>query len=341
MSDVAAILTRAAEWRRSGRQVAIATVIHTWGSSPRPVGSKLIVDEDANFLGSVSGGCVEGAVIEAALDVLESGRPALLDFGVADEKAWTVGLSCGGKISIAIERLDDVDDVENALADLRAGREVAMATRLATGERGRLDQIDARGRLREETVDALRSAGSEKSSRRVETPDGAFFIEFWRPSLRLVLIGAVHIAQALAPIAEACGYETIVIDPRGAFASPERFPDVRLLAQWPDDVLPEIGLDAGCALVALTHDPKIDDRALGVALRSKAFYIGALGSRKTADQRVERLKGQGFGADEIARIHGPVGIDIGAVSPAEIALSIMAEITQNLRRRASAVRKVT
>jgi xanthine dehydrogenase accessory factor len=340
MSDVAAILTRAAAWRAEGRRVAIATVIQTWGSSPRPVGSKLIVDENANFLGSVSGGCVEGAVIEAALDVLESDRPTLLDFGVADEKAWTVGLSCGGKISILVESFVDAAEVEKALADLRAGREAAFATRLATGERNRLDQIGARDDLRQDSVEALRGAATEKSNRRVETQDGAFFIEFWRPPLRLVLIGAVHIAQALAPIAEACGYETIIIDPRSAFASPERFPGARLLAEWPDDALPEIGLGAGCALVALTHDPKIDDRALGLALRSEAFYIGALGSRKTADQRSERLRSQGFGADDLARIHGPVGLDIGAVSPAEIALSIMAEITRELRRRASPARKV-
>jgi xanthine dehydrogenase accessory factor len=330
MSDVASLLTEAVAWRRLGRKVALATVVGTWGSSPRPVGSRLIIDENGDFLGSVSGGCVEGAVIEAAFDVIEAGKAAVLDFGVSDERAWTVGLSCGGKISIFVERFDDFEAMEQALADLRGGRDVSLATRLSDGARFRLDGAGLDGA----SAALLREVAHEKANRRVETPEGAFFVETWRPDLRLILIGAVHISQALAPIAAACGYRTTIIDPRSAFATPERFPGVELLARWPDEVMQDMGLDAGCAIVALTHDPKIDDRALAIALRSKAFYIGALGSRKTAGRRFERLREKGFADSDLARIHGPVGVDIGAISPAEIALSVMAEITKCLRQPA-------
>ncbi|MBB4199249.1 hypothetical protein CCR94_21080 [Rhodoblastus sphagnicola] len=328
MSDITEILAAAFDWLANGRRVALATVIQTWGSSPRPVGARLLIDEHGDFLGSVSGGCVEGAVIEEAFDVIATGRPKVLDFGVSDEKAWTVGLSCGGKISVLVEPLLDGDLLRQALADQRGGREVFLATRLSDGARWRPD-IDA------DAASVLREATQRKRSRRIETDAGEFFFEFWRPDLRLVLVGAVHIAQALAPIAAACGYCATIIDPRSAFATPERFPGLAVEPVWPDDFLPAFGLDAGCAIVALTHDPKIDDRALAAALRSDAFYIGALGSKKTGLAREARLRKQGFSDADLARIHGPVGLDIGAVGPAEIAVSIMAEITA-CRHRATA-----
>jgi xanthine dehydrogenase accessory factor len=163
-------------------------------------------------------------------------------------------------------------------------------------------------------------------------PEGEFFVNIYNPPLRLVIIGAVHIAQALIVIAQSAGYDAVVIDPRGAFATAERFPDVTVHADWPDEVLPGVGVDARTAFVALTHDPKIDDPAIHAALRSKAFYIGALGSKKTHATRVARLKQAGFSDEEIGRIHAPIGIDIGAQGPAEIAIAIMAQITSVLRR---------
>jgi xanthine dehydrogenase accessory factor len=320
MSELTETLAAAFDWLAQGRRVAIATVIQTWGSSPRPVGARLVIDEHGGFLGSVSGGCVEGAVIEEAFDVIETGRPVVLDFGVSDEKAWTAGLSCGGKISVFVEPLRRGDRLQQAFADQRRGREVFLATRLADALRLRPD-LDAGAPL------VLKDAAQRKRSRRIETDEGEFFFEFWSPDLRLMLVGAVHIAQALAPIAAACGYRPTIIDPRSAFATPERFPGLVVEPVWPDEFLPNYGLDAGCAFVALTHDPKIDDRALAAALRGDAFYIGALGSNKSKRAREDRLRAQGFGEADLARIHGPVGLDIGAVGPAEIAVSIMAEIT--------------
>jgi xanthine dehydrogenase accessory factor len=164
-----------------------------------------------------------------------------------------------------------------------------------------------------------------------KVPEGEFFVHIYNPPLRLVVIGAVHIAQAVIPIARAAGYDIAVIDPRGAFATGERFPDIALHAEWPDEVLPKIGLDQRSALLALTHDPKIDDPALHLALKSKVFYIGALGSKKTQGARRQRLTQAGFAEEDIARIHGPIGIDIGAQGAPEIAISIMAELTRVLR----------
>jgi xanthine dehydrogenase accessory factor len=165
-----------------------------------------------------------------------------------------------------------------------------------------------------------------------ETPAGKVFLTVYVPPPRLVITGAVHISQALAPVAKLLDYDVIIVDPRTAFATPERFPDVTLLAQWPDEALPPLNIDRYTAFVALTHDPKIDDPALTHALSKDCFYIGALGSRKTHARRLERLKAQGIGDNELARIHAPIGLDIGAVSPPEIAVSIMAEITARLRQ---------
>ena len=181
-------------------------------------------------------------------------------------------------------------------------------------------------------AEALAAALRDDRCRLVETEDGPVFIEVFTPPLRLVVVGAVHITQALLPIARVCGYRTIVIDPRRAFATAERFPDTEIVTDWPDEALEALALDRRTAVVTLTHDPKLDDPALAVALRSPAFYVGALGSRRTHAKRIPRLREMGFSPQEIGRIHAPVGLDIGAVSPGEIAVSILAEITSVLRR---------
>jgi xanthine dehydrogenase accessory factor len=230
--------------------------------------------------------------------------------------------------------------LEKLLAARRAGQPLALATLIPAGTQALIDSVTAEGAL-DLTPDDLvqiRTAIADDRSRTIETSLGAVFVEVWNPPLRLMLVGAVHIAQSLAPMAALAGYKVTVIDPRSAFASAERFPGVELVADWPDDVLPGLKPDKRTAIVTLTHDPKIDDPALQAALKSDAFYIGSLGSRKTHAKRAERLAEAGFGPDKIARIRGPVGLAIGAMTPAEIAISILAEITAVLHRAGLAER---
>ena len=307
------ILAQAAQWQAEGRAVALATVIETWGSAPQPVGSLLACDGAGNFIGSVSGGCVEGAVITEAGECLQTGRHKVLEFGVADETAWRVGLACGGRIRILVAPLGDVSAL---LAARRAREAVALVSDLQSGARRLVAKASG------EFAENFRFDRSGVSE--------AGFVQVFNPPLRLVITGAVHIAQALVPMAQQAGYDITVVDPRGAFATAERFPGVELLAEWPDEVMAG-RLDARTALLALTHDPKIDDPAISAALRSEVFYIGALGSKKTSASRRERLASAGFGEDALARIHGPVGLHIGAQGAAEIAISILAEMTRVLR----------
>ena len=205
---------------------------------------------------------------------------------------------------------------------------VALVTELETGTQ----RVIARDHAADDTLaQVLAEAFRTGESGVHKLPEGEFFVHVYNPRLRLVLIGAVHIAQALIPIAMAAGYDVVVIDPRGAFATADRFPDIKLHTEWPDEVIPKIGLDHQTAILALTHDPKIDDPALSAALKSKVFYVGALGSKKTQAKRIERLKAAGFDDEQISRIRGPIGLDIGARGPVEIAIAIMAEITRTLR----------
>ncbi len=218
----------------------------------------------------------------------------------------------------------------------RAHRPVALATDLASGEQWLFAPSDPLpAELDPELADGLREVFRSDRARRVELRERTIFLNVFNPPLRMILVGAVHIAQPLAAMAAATGFQVIVVDPRTAFAAPERFPDLEIRTDWPDEALATLVPDARTAVVTLTHDPKLDDPALDQALRSDAFYIGSLGSRKTHGKRVERLRGEGFSEEAIARIHGPVGLDIGARSPAEIAISILAQIIGVLRTRAS------
>jgi len=225
-------------------------------------------------------------------------------------------------------------DILAALNTERNARRAAVVvTDVASGEQRLVKSADvASDSLRDLLEKHLRSGKSGME----ETPQGRVFLTVHVPPMRLVITGAVHISQALAPIAALLGYDVTIVDPRTAFASPERFPDVKVIAEWPDSALPPLGVDRYTAFVALTHDPKIDDPALLHALQRDCFYIGALGSRKTHGRRVERLKGQGLSDADLARIHAPIGLNIGAVSPAEIAVAIMGEITAGLRKTAEA-----
>lgn len=313
---------QALDWHRAGVGAVLATVIETWGSAPRRVGSQLVISGDGQIEGSVSGGCVEGAVIMEALEALEETTARELEFGVSDDDAFAVGLACGGTIRVLLEPIGSVLSAE-VLAELVAARSarrpVAYVVDLDTGER-RLDLSGHEDRFR------MDRSGFEENSRT--------FVAIHNPPLRLVVVGAVHITQALLPMARIAGYDPLVIDPREAFASSDRFPGETLVHDWPDEAVEAHGLDSRTALVLLTHDPKLDDPALHAALRSDCFYIGALGSKRTHAKREARLTEAGFTADEIARIHGPIGLDIGASGPPEIAVSILSEMTQVLRKGA-------
>ena len=327
--DVLGAVTR---WREEGRDVALATVLRTWGSSPRQPGSQLAVNDRREFVGSVSGGCVEGAVVEEAVEVMGTGRPRTLEFGVSDEDAWAVGLACGGRVSIHVAPAGEVGVVERLLGDREERRAAVLATRLEDGATWLVHPLDesdpgAPAWLAE----PARAAALRDRSGLVETPEGEVFLQVHNPPLRLVLVGAVHISQALAPMAALAGFDVTVVDPRTAFATDARFPAVSLDRRWPDEALPALDLDHRTAVVTLSHDPKLDDPALEAALRSPAFYVGALGSRRTHARRTERLRERGFSEAELERVHAPVGLDVGAVTPAEIAVSALAEIVARLR----------
>jgi xanthine dehydrogenase accessory factor len=310
----------ALEWHRDGRGAVLATVVETWGSAPRRVGSQLVISGRGEMEGSVSGGCVEGAVVTEALEALEQGTQRLLEYGVSDGDAFAVGLACGGTIRVLVEPVGAVL-ADQMLADLvaaRAARQaVAYVVDLDNGAR-HLTTTDYPERFR------MDRSGFEAG--------GQVFVAIHNPPLRMIVVGAVHIAQALVPMARIVGYDPVIVDPRDAFGSQARFPGETILNDWPDDAIATLGLDARTALVLLTHDPKLDDPAIEAALASDVFYIGALGSKRTHASRVERLAAKGIAVERIAHIHGPVGLDIGAAGPAEIALSILAECTQVLRK---------
>ena len=316
---------RALDWAKSGRKVALATVVKTWGSAPRPVGSQLVIDGDMEFFGSVSGGCVEGAVIHEALDAMRDGTPRLLGFGVSDNTAFEVGLACGGQIEVMVEPVGigqgpSVEELEALVAARAARKQVAWVVNTSNWTRHLRDRdptdADFEARFR-----------TDKSMK-----DGDIFTAIHNPPLRLVIVGAVHIAQPLVQMARLAGYDIVLSDPRDSFASDQRFPDETFLDGWPDEALESYGLDARTAVVTLSHDPKIDTPALVIALKSEAFYIGSLGSTRTHAKRVEALNAEGLTKTQIDRIDGPIGLDIGASSPAEIAVAIMAEMTERLRR---------
>jgi xanthine dehydrogenase accessory factor len=307
-------------WHSAGRGVAIATVVQTWGSAPRQAGSQLVVDASGAIEGSVSGGCVESAVVTEALDAIADGQQRLLTFGVSDDDAFAVGLACGGEIKVLIEPIGPVLP-EAILTELVARRErgqpVAYVTNLKT----------AGPVLQDATAHAVRFRRDKSGI----AEDGATFICVHNTPLKLVIVGAVHIAQSLAPMAQACGYDVTVVDPRPAFASAARFPEIAVMDQWPDDASALIGLDGRTAVVTLAHDPKIDDPAIMAAIEAEVLYLGCLGSKRTHAKRLVRLREAGLDDAALARIHGPVGLAIGGRQPAEIAISILAELTKVVR----------
>ncbi len=333
MRDVIAEIDR---WQSAGESIALATVVETWGSAPRVPGAKMAVSASGAIAGSVSGGCVEGAVVEAAREALRTGTPRLLHFGVADETAWAVGLACGGSIDVfvapleagvyAAQRQAILAERGFAIATVVAGSDELLGRKLMLGADGsRAGSLG--GVLDGGVAAAARLALAEGSSRRERLPPVEVFIEAVLPSPTLVMVGGVHIAVALTSLARSLGYRTIVVDPRRGFGSQARFSHAdRLISDWPDDALASLGLNASTAVAMLTHDPKLDDPALRVALPSSAFYVGALGSKKTHERRRQRLLESGLSEEHFSRLRAPIGLDLGGRSPEEIALAVMAEI---------------
>ena len=328
------------KWAENGEEIAISTVVSTWGSAPRPVGSKMVTTRSGLIAGSVSGGCVEGAVIEASEEIFTSGQPKLLTFGVADEQAWEVGLACGGTIQVFLEPFSALKSVYPSLRSHLNGRKPITLTSLLKGDtdlinkkllvlgdgstQGDLHIPEGQDTLLQVSLSHLRKGESGN----YQLEDGTLlFFETIPPTPRLIIIGAVHITQSLVPMANAAGFETVVIDPRGVFATSERFHDAnQLIKEWPQKTLPELDLDRHDYIVVLSHDPKLDDPALQVSLNSNARYIGALGSRRTHKDRLNRLRDLGLSDEQLARIHAPIGLPLGGGSTGEVAVSIMAEI---------------
>lgn len=310
----------ALDWYRAGKGAALATVVETWGSAPRPVGSQLVVSGDGEMEGSVSGGCVEGAVVIEAMEAVQTGEAKMLEFGVSDDEAFAVGLACGGRIRVLVEPVG-ASLPEPLLADLVAARAARQPVAYIT------DPDHGKSRLAGPDESHL----AERFRKDQSGMEGSEFIAIHNPPLRMIVVGAVHIAQALLPMARMAGYDPILVDPRPAFGSEARFENQLIVEDWPDEALDAIGLDTRTAVVTLTHDPKLDDPAITRALASDVFYLGCLGSKRTHAKRVARLQEAGFSEEQITKIHAPVGLDIGARGPGEIAISIMAQITQRLR----------
>ncbi|HEX7876928.1 MAG TPA: XdhC family protein [Sphingobium sp.] len=304
MNDNDAVIRKAMEWR--GAPMALATVLSTWGSAPRPRGSHMIVHRDGRFEGSISGGCVEADVLQRAEEVI-AGRPAHVErYGVGDGDAWAVGLPCGGEITVLVQPVGEggfAPDLFDKIAQAAGqGRSVTLSTDMETG---------------------LTHEG---------TITGQFHNRY-DPPRRLLIVGAVQIAQSLSALAQAIGVTPVVIDPRGRFLTEERFPGVELDDRWPDEAIAARNPGEATAVVTLSHDIKIDDPALAAALRAPTGYVAALGSRKSHAARLERLSAMGFAAADLARIDGPAGLDIGAVGAAEIALSIAAGMISTFNGR--------
>ncbi|MBA3344939.1 MAG: XdhC family protein [Gemmatimonadales bacterium] len=321
----------------SGTPFGRAVVTSVWGSAPRPEGSAMLATGEGTMAGSVSGGCVESATAMEIGAAIERGTPKLVTFGVSDERAWEVGLACGGTIKVFVEPAVRPEILEAArgpggevVATVIEGATLGGSVRIF--EDGRIEGAPPGGiepgALGKAALVALEKERSTTAT--VESLGGpcTVFLEVFPREPRLVIFGGVHIAVALVPLAKALGYRTIVADGRQSFLTPERFPQAdELILAWPEEAFQRIGLDASCYVCILSHDPKFDEPALHVALRSPVAYVGAIGSKKTQAQRRERLHEEGFTDDQIGRLHGPIGLDLGGREPAETALAILAEMT--------------
>jgi xanthine dehydrogenase accessory factor len=346
------LLETLAGWERDGIEIGRAVVVRTFGSAPRPEGAVLLYAKDGRIAGSVSGGCVEGAAAEEIRQAWTNGHARVIRYGISDEQAWDVGLACGGTIDVLVEPVAPAVVIHAARGSVGAnghgaavvtplpadsppgefgphqpGAGAPPATELVVTEQGSLTGTLGSPDLDAALVSASTEALRRGLSRTVELGGRSLFIEVFPVRPRLVMVGGVEVARSLARLARELGFETVVVDGRASFATPERFPDVdRLIVGWPDEVADEIGLGPNDAVAVLSHDVKFDEPAIVEALRRGCRYVGAVGSRKTQADRRARLLEAGVGATDLARLRGPVGLDLGGRAPAETALAILAEI---------------
>ncbi len=336
------------EWVDSGVRVALATVVKVERSAPRPPGAKLAVNERGEVWGAVSGGCVEGAVIDVAQQVLRGGEPRLLHFGIADADAWEVGLPCGGEIDVLVEEYRPASTEGRFAAIARADGRAALVTAvpspggMAVGTKLLVNADGERsGTLGDLGTDRWAAAAAEEliwaeRSELREHRGAPMFVDVTSPAPRLIVFGAVEYAAALCRLARICGWRPYVVDPRARFAARDRFPEAEeVMVAWPEQAFEALGgIDHATSVVVLTHDPKLDDAALTLVLRSPARYVGAMGSRRAQAERRRRLAALGVTDEELERLAAPVGLDLGATSSEETALSIMAEVVAARHGRA-------
>ena len=338
-------------WQAAGKPIAIATVISVVGSAPRSIGATLALTAAGDISGSVSGGCVEPAVIEAGLKTLRTGQPKLLSYGITEEQnVEQIGLSCGGEIQVFVERLENLEPLAAAF---HAERPIVRAVVVETSAGGKTapgryllvpDVGDVTSNLGDSALDAavaakarelLRTGESTLATVEIEGQPVRVFFAVYAPEPALIIIGAGHITIPLSKLAKTLDYRVTVVDPREAFATRERLPDADdILLEWPDEALAHLPLSSATAVAVLSHDDKFDVPALTAALNSPAGYVGAIGSRGTRERRDRRLREAGVTDEQIARIHGPIGLDIGAQTPEEIALAILAQIVAARRGKA-------
>ena len=329
------------QWQAGKTPFALARVIRTWGSAPRPVGSVMLINQQLEMAGSVSGGCVEGAVLKATQKTLNTMEAKNLQFGVSDEEAWTVGLSCGGNLHVFLQPFFENEVGNRLLYNLETNTPCVLVSALKDGKVGNTlvtinkDGSSALGTPLEETLlEDVKEAYQQRTHKIVEREDSSYFIHIFPRKSQLIIIGAAHITADLVELGEMHDLETIVIDPRGVFAQKTAFkvPPSRIIEAYPSEVLQDFTLDAYTYCAVLSHDPKIDDNALEILLPSEVAYIGALGSRKTHAKRLVRLKEKGIAQEMLERIHAPIGLSMNAKSAKEIALSVMGEIIQEKNR---------
>ena len=317
------IFLKVEEWLLKSLDIAIITVIQTWGSSPRPVGSSMIVNSNHETLGSVSGGCIESFVFAKSLEVIKNNNYQILEFGVSNSQAWEVGLTCGGKIKVLVEKftLKDLDIVKEINNIFKNQGSLILATNLSTGSRRVVNNYT---NIKD---NPLQKANNEISS--VHNIEGiSWFYKVFSSQHRIIIIGAVHISEPLVELANVLNFKTYLIDPRNNFDKNKFSNKAILLNEWPDEGLKKLGIDTKTCIVTLTHDPKLDDPALIYSLKSNALYIGCLGSKKTHEARLKRMMKNGFSKNQLSKIKGPVGININAKTPAEIACSIISQIIE-------------
>jgi xanthine dehydrogenase accessory factor len=340
------IINEIQPWFVRGEPFALATVIRTWSSAPRPVGAAMAVSQSGEVIGSVSGGCVEGAIHEAALEVLKTGHPQSVTYGVSDDNAFAVGLTCGGTIELFIQIIDQENFPYFQLISqaIQEQRPIAIATLIngpgTPGVRIIFDNENVYGTLNvagldDSTVEdgrALLSQGKTgvltwNSAGEAMREEMSIFIESFTPAPKMILFGAIGFAAAVTRIGKFLGYHVTVCDARALFATKKRFPEAdEVIVDWPHRYLPTVEIDERTVICVLTHDPKFDVPVLEIALRTNAGYIGAIGSRRTHEDRLCRLREIGMIESELARLRSPIGLDIGSRTPEEIAISIAAEI---------------